>query len=303
MRQIWDILQIEPTTDKRAVKRAYANRAKEIHPEEKPEEFQRLFEAYQSALQYASRGGRFGGKQAPPGGDGRTIQNVFSGEKTAGYPTHFEEPGTEQAKEEAEIQNGYERLGLDSEAARRERIRLEEIAYFRSWWKKRLIVWSNSKTFSDKEWKSYLVSDAFREIMWSPMVLKDLISGIRRYCMQKEEVLLFFWDLYELESPGERAAAGAGLQLYRVLYPAYTNRVKRLQYEKNREEIKKKERRRGWRLAISIAGIVILLLVLIVVLSWVERMEEGVGKMLVGYLLFGGLIFAAWLFWHFIIRG
>ena len=50
---MWKILGIEPTTDKRAIKRAYAAKTKETHPEEKPEEFKRLYEAYQTALGYA----------------------------------------------------------------------------------------------------------------------------------------------------------------------------------------------------------------------------------------------------------
>lgn len=50
---IWQILQVEPTTDKKAIKKAYATRSKEVHPEEKPEEFSRLYDAYQSALHHA----------------------------------------------------------------------------------------------------------------------------------------------------------------------------------------------------------------------------------------------------------
>lgn len=51
MATIWDMLGITPTRDKRVIKKAYAARVKEIHPEEKPEEFQALYKAYQAALQ------------------------------------------------------------------------------------------------------------------------------------------------------------------------------------------------------------------------------------------------------------
>ena len=50
---IWNILGIEPTTDKKAIRKAYAAKTKEIHPEDAPEEFKRLHEAYQAALGYA----------------------------------------------------------------------------------------------------------------------------------------------------------------------------------------------------------------------------------------------------------
>ncbi len=44
---------IPPTTDKRAIKEAFAARSRECHPEEHPEEYQRLRQAYQQALDYA----------------------------------------------------------------------------------------------------------------------------------------------------------------------------------------------------------------------------------------------------------
>lgn len=51
--EIWKVLGIVPTKDKKQIKRAYATRSKEVHPEEKPEEFRMLHEAYKSALKYA----------------------------------------------------------------------------------------------------------------------------------------------------------------------------------------------------------------------------------------------------------
>lgn len=50
MKTIWDILQIEPTTDAKAIRIAYALRLKEAKPEVDPEGFQRLREAYEKAL-------------------------------------------------------------------------------------------------------------------------------------------------------------------------------------------------------------------------------------------------------------
>lgn len=54
---IWSTLQIERTTDKRTIKKAYARLAAKYHPEEHPEEFQRIYAAYEEALKYAERGG------------------------------------------------------------------------------------------------------------------------------------------------------------------------------------------------------------------------------------------------------
>lgn len=56
METIWQILQIEETKDRAAIKKAYAALVKEYHPEEQPEEFLRVREAYEKALDHAKRG-------------------------------------------------------------------------------------------------------------------------------------------------------------------------------------------------------------------------------------------------------
>ena len=52
---IWDILGISPTSDKRAIKKAYAAKCAACHPEEHPEEFDRLHKAYTAAVKAAAR--------------------------------------------------------------------------------------------------------------------------------------------------------------------------------------------------------------------------------------------------------
>ena len=52
---IWDILGIDPTTDKKKIKKAYAEKTKIYHPEDYPEEFKIVQEAYQWAMKYASK--------------------------------------------------------------------------------------------------------------------------------------------------------------------------------------------------------------------------------------------------------
>ena len=49
----WSVLGIEPTKDVAAVKRAYAARSRTMHPEDSPEEFRILHEAYLEALALA----------------------------------------------------------------------------------------------------------------------------------------------------------------------------------------------------------------------------------------------------------
>lgn len=50
---IWELLEIAPASDKREIRAAYVRQAKFHHPEEDPEGFAELNNAYQQALQYA----------------------------------------------------------------------------------------------------------------------------------------------------------------------------------------------------------------------------------------------------------
>lgn len=49
----WKILGIEATDHIKEIKRAYAKRSKEIHPEDHPEEFMQLHDAYEQAMAIA----------------------------------------------------------------------------------------------------------------------------------------------------------------------------------------------------------------------------------------------------------
>lgn len=51
--RMWEILGIEETTDRKEIQQAYAMQLQKFHPEEHPEEFQRLQEAYRVACEYA----------------------------------------------------------------------------------------------------------------------------------------------------------------------------------------------------------------------------------------------------------
>ena len=46
----WEILGIEPTKDKKEIKKAYAKLLKQYHPEENPEKFKQIQAAYQQCL-------------------------------------------------------------------------------------------------------------------------------------------------------------------------------------------------------------------------------------------------------------
>ena len=54
MRNPFKVLGIEPTSDKKQIKKAYAKLAARYHPEEYPEQWKEIHEAYEAAIQFAS---------------------------------------------------------------------------------------------------------------------------------------------------------------------------------------------------------------------------------------------------------
>lgn len=57
MDEMWDILGIGPTEDEGQIRRAYAEKSRSCNPEEDPQGFMALRQAYQAALEYARGGG------------------------------------------------------------------------------------------------------------------------------------------------------------------------------------------------------------------------------------------------------
>ncbi|SDC33092.1 Tetratricopeptide repeat-containing protein [Terribacillus halophilus] len=49
---IWDVLELEPTDDKKIIKKAYASKLRICRPDDDPEGYQELREAYEKALRY-----------------------------------------------------------------------------------------------------------------------------------------------------------------------------------------------------------------------------------------------------------
>lgn len=232
MERIWDILQIDAEADVRDIKRAYARLSREIHPEEKPEEFQRLYEAYQKALQYVSY---------------REKKKTGAAE-TASIPDSVQE---EEIRKDAEKWDRYERFGFHAEDAQKEQLRLERIEYFLYHWDRKVLAGVKTGNFLTKEWKTYLESTEFLEIMWYPIVLRTIAEGLEKYFLRKEEVLLFFWNLYGFEKLKGKPCQDDELLLYETLYRVYKNRMIRQKYAENMAKILKERRRYRKKIVIS----------------------------------------------------
>lgn len=163
---IWEILGIEPPTDKSQIKKAYAARSKEIHLEERQEEFMQLYAAYQAALQYAQRSRRYqpDGRSGPVTEDGR---NTYSGKGKTESGAEKDSTGREAADrtkwKEDELSFYFENRAEE---------RNEKIAFF-------MEKWENVKSVcrdpgERRWWKDYLKSEDFQDIKWHPALVEFL---------------------------------------------------------------------------------------------------------------------------------
>lgn len=111
----WSVLGLEPTQDVSAIKRAYARKSRECHPEEDPEGFLRLREAYQAALDCARQDGAAPAAQAGPesaqppeeAGEPEGARGWMLAEETEDGPNPFEDD--EAIRQFLELYTGKQR--------------------------------------------------------------------------------------------------------------------------------------------------------------------------------------------------
>ncbi|MDE6052961.1 MAG: DnaJ domain-containing protein [Lachnospiraceae bacterium] len=106
----WKILGIEQTTDLAVIKTAYAAKAKEWHPEEHPEEFQQLQQAYRSASRFAKAQK---GRIVNPAAAKTTVEDRQNA-------VMHEEVSVEKTVKEASLEKSAEKEHMPEETERKE---------------------------------------------------------------------------------------------------------------------------------------------------------------------------------------
>lgn len=220
--EVWELLETEPTSDKKLIKQAYARVVKKYHPEENPQEFQKVYAAYKQAMKMAGK----------PGG-GQTVdvsdlmrQMLMQGQFQQIILEEPEEKDKEQettfrSREEEQIQKMFREM-----ADRREK----KLSVFRCKW-----LWYLKNQESDdaeKEMQEYIQSSWFKDIMEEPEVLSRLATGIDRYCQNngwklKEEI----WQLYAQKKP----ARDEDKKRYQTLFHVLETDRKRFYIRKQQE--------------------------------------------------------------------
>jgi len=172
----WELLELKPTRDTTAIRRAYAQKARDYHPEEDPEGFLKLREAYQAALDYAQ------GREAPqpPAAERDGMDNQDEAQDEA-QPEEAEEAATWVLQEESteEVPNPYE----NSEAIRRF-----------------VELYTGKQRKNPQLWMDYFTSDTFLDVAWErpfTALLLDKITQVERDCPPGREFMLWLSVAYQ----------------------------------------------------------------------------------------------------------
>lgn len=262
---IWEILGITPTTDKRIIRRAYAAKTREIHPEEKPEEFRHLHEAYQEALGYAE-----------------FMSKIDWTEDVE--PAWEQEPDREERANQTRKQSPEPESGEPEAAAEllsyfeeNQEKHLQSVDAFIKYWQEFQSPYHNQEVLD--WWKAYLASEEFQEIRYHSQVLHLLAEEIDdKFFYGIDEVKLLFWDAYGFREDEKDTFQGDQGKLYKNLYPAYEKKQRILQ---NADEVAKYEK--IIRVFAGVAAVAIIVVCIFAFVTYRNRKEEGL-QYLVNYM-------------------
>ncbi len=216
---VWEELGIERTDNAREIKRAYAAKLKFVHPEEHPEEFQKLHEAYKLALNIAKYQANMPKRQAAPVLEKKekppvtekteeTIDFDFK-RKNEDSPDSQEKPISFDFKNK---KNKTEETERENSAAKRENlydfdgaIKRNTLRHDNEVMEKAEIVLKkaadlyNKKLFSSKQdWMDIFSSDAVEEIRYEPIFLKELCRFLKTHKIY-ENISNAVYDAFYLE--------------------------------------------------------------------------------------------------------
>ncbi len=233
MGEVWEILEIEPTSDKKIIKRAYAKAVKKYHPEENPEEFQKIHAAYKQALAFA-------------GGSGTGQMSGFINQllQEAAIRKNYQESGGEKKEEKGEKEDlsasqtdGGEEARIQEIFHRMKSVNDKKLFIFRHKWQWYLRNQKNGRAV--QEMRLYMQTRWFLDIMEEPEVLSQLARGIDMYCREgSRELKEDIRQIYHVDDSDSRNKKPYFDVLFHVLKADEIRALER--------EAWKKEQRRQW---------------------------------------------------------
>lgn len=204
----WTILQIEPTKDLKEIKHAYAVLTKQYHPEDDPEKFEEIQEAYQKAVAYAKDNSQIAISRNTPlfSNKEKALQNISlssNKEKT------FQTEETISNPDDETPDDYYENLFESHKEEMQDKIK-EQGMFFKH---KISFLVSNSKVGTLKAWRDVLRREEFKLAVYDSSFICELTNYLKDYGVPVE--ILFEIYYYFIKNKKERDWDDNDIQLNR----------------------------------------------------------------------------------------
>lgn len=183
----WTILQIEPTKDLKKIKHAYAVLTKQYHPEDNPEKFEEIQEAYQRAVAYAK--------------DNRQVlinPNIPLSDSQKDMLQTDEISGSPDDGNNKETDDYYENLFESHKEEMQDKIK-EQGMFFKH---KISFLVLNSEVGTLKAWRDVLRREEFKLAVYDTSFICELTNYLRDYSVPVE--ILFEIYYYFIKNKKER---------------------------------------------------------------------------------------------------
>ncbi len=168
--EIWTLLGIAPTSDKKTIRSAYAAQSRLHHPEEEPEYFVELNQAYRQALSLARTAEADGSGENRIGRSGEEDRNSNHTEFTQLYT------GTGNEKDKEESASLLERLADARQKAIQQSMETGALHDF-------ITLFTNPKQAKAADtWKRFFLSEAFLREQYT----EDFARGLYTYLMEQQ---------------------------------------------------------------------------------------------------------------------
>lgn len=256
----WSELGLDGPASLDEVRHAYAQRLKETHPEEDPEGFQRLHQAYQQARQAARRAGGTRTPPAPPPPEQTPAAQTPPEPEPEAEPEPQQEPAPEETQEPEEApppqeeQWDFQRLFAEeerrqAEAARQQGGSTQNQRIDRAI---QLVALLLQEERPRTDWERFFRSQLFFLVKSEPRFVDALAQGLRTWPPHNPKIRSDVLVIYGLT--GKYAPP-----LYRNLYQALTGR----EFSDEKRQRREARRKSPLRKLLILAAVLIALAVIV----------------------------------------
>ncbi len=207
----WAILELEPTRDISAIKRAYAGKARTCHPEEDPGGFLKLRRAYEAALDYAENG-LPEARPSPVQMESTVKQGNCRADNRGGLILADETDSQEEAPPDppaAPEDDGWYFQDKGPETLPNPYADSEAIRKF-------LDLYTGKQRKDSQKWMEYFTSDGFLAAGWDPLftaLLLEKVTEVEQSLPPYKEFLMWLSTAYQFTIQEELAADGGKLRI------------------------------------------------------------------------------------------